>query len=110
MQLARLVAAVAELGLLGRMSTPRKTSTLESILGLMIISGFMLLICALPLGLALCLQDHYKFHSDWSWAIRLGVVMAGASAIVGGVLLGVGEFIVRRRHMRDEKRTHHDVA
>ena len=99
-----------ELWTLGRMSTSRKTSTLESILGLMIISGFMLLICALPLGVVVCLQDRYEFHEDWPWAIGLGVVMAGASAIVGGMLFGVGEFVVRRQHMRDGSTIHHDAA
>jgi hypothetical protein len=87
------------------MSTSRETSTLDGILGLMIVTGFMLLIAVLPVGVALCLQCHYKSHIDWDWAIRLGVVMAGATAIVGGVLLGLGEFVYRRQRTRSDPQT-----
>jgi hypothetical protein len=79
------------------MSTSLKPSTSDKLLGLMIVTGFMLLLSALPLGLVLSLQDHYKFHSDWHWAIILGVVMTAATAVVGGIFLCTGEFIVQRR-------------
>jgi hypothetical protein len=79
------------------MSTSPKPSTSDKLLGLMIVAGFMLLLTALPVGLALSLQEHYKFHSDWHWAIILGVVMTVATAVIGGILLCTGEFIVQRR-------------
>jgi hypothetical protein len=85
-------------------------STQDRLLGLLIITGFMLLITALPLGAVLCLHDHYKFQSDWHWAITLGVGMTIATAVVGGIFLGTGEFIVKRRRKRQERMTQNDAA
>ncbi len=79
------------------MDAPPKPTTTDRLLGLCIISGFMLLITAIPLGIFVSLQQHYKFDSDWRWAIIQGAVMAVATAVIGGMLTGVGEFIVRRR-------------
>jgi hypothetical protein len=79
------------------MSTSPKPSTSDKLLSLMIVAGFMLLLTALPLGLVLSLQEHYKFHSDWRWAIIFGTVMTAATAVIGGTLLCTGELIVRRR-------------
>ena len=78
-------------------------------LGLLIVTGFMLLVTALPLGAVLGLQDHYTFHSGWQSAMTLGVVMAVATAIVGGVFLYTGECIVKRRN-RQFTTTHDDAA
>ena len=79
-------------------------------LGLLIITGFMLLITALPLGAVLCLQDHYNFHSDWHWAITQGVVMTLATAVVGGIFPCTGEFIVKRRRKTQERTTQNYAA
>ena len=86
------------------MSTILKPSTSDRLLGLMIISGFMLLLTALPLGVVLCLQDHYKFHGEWRWSVTLGVVMTASTAVVGGILLCTGEFLVKRRRKMEERR------
>lgn len=80
-----------------RMNTSRKFKPADKLLGLMIVAGFMLIIAALPFGLVLSLQDHYKFHSDWHWAIVMGIAMTAATAIVGTILLFTGEFIIQRR-------------
>jgi hypothetical protein len=88
------------------MSTSSAPTTTDRLLGLLIISGFMLLITAIPLGIFLSLQERYKFGSDWHWAITQGAVMAIATAIVGGLFTGVGEFIVRRRWKAQERMTH----
>ena len=63
----------------------------------------MLLLTALPLGVVLCLQDHYKFQTEWRWAITSGVVMTAATAFVGGILLCTGELLVRRRRKMEER-------
>ena len=85
-------------------STP---STTDTLLGLMIISGFMLLISAVPIGIALSLQVHYEHDWEWRWAITLGGVMTLATAVVGGLLDGIGEHVVRR-WTAQERVTHND--
>ena len=87
------------------MSNSSRPSTSDKLLGLLIITGFMLLLTALPVGIFLSLQDHYEFHSDWHWAIMLGAVMTIATAIVGGVFLCIGELIVKRRRKTQERTT-----
>ena len=79
------------------MNTSPKPSTIDKLLGLMIITGFMLLVTALPVGIALSLQDHYTSHLDWHWAIIGGAVLTAATAIIGSIFLCIGEFIVQRR-------------
>jgi hypothetical protein len=79
------------------MSATATPTTTDRLLGLLIITGFMLLITALPSGIVLSLLDHYRFHTDWRWAITQGAVMTIATAIVGGLFLGVGELILQRR-------------
>jgi NhaP-type Na+/H+ or K+/H+ antiporter len=79
------------------MNISSKPRASDKLLGLMIITGFMLLLTSLPVGLALSLQERYQFHSDWHGAIMLGVAMTGATAIAGAILLCTAEFIVRRR-------------
>ena len=79
------------------MSTPPKASTSDRLLGLLIFTGFMLLISTLPIGILTCLQDHFQSHSDWHWAFALGTVMAVAVAVVGSVLFCIGTLVVIRR-------------
>lgn len=92
------------------MKAPSTPTTADRLLGLLIITGFMLLITAIPLGIVLSLQAHYKFHSDWGWAITQGAVMAIATAIVGGLFLGIGEFIVQRRRKAQERTERNGTA
>ncbi|HWQ93239.1 MAG TPA: hypothetical protein VN673_16310 [Clostridia bacterium] len=70
----------------------------------------MLLITAVPLGIVLSLHEHFKFDSDWRWAIIQGAAMAVAAAIVGGVLTGVGESMVRRRWKAQASMTHNEAS
>ena len=79
------------------MNARSKPTTTDRLLGLCIISGFMLLTTAIPLGIVVSLQQHHRFDSNWRWAIIQGAVMAVATAVIGGMLTGFGEFIVRRR-------------
>jgi hypothetical protein len=74
-----------------------KRSTADKLLGLLIASGFMLLITALPAGIFLSLHAYYQFHADWHLAVRLGVVMATITGVIGVLFLCVGEIIVKRR-------------
>ena len=92
------------------MNASSKPTTTDRLLGLLIISGFMMLITAIPLGIVLSLHEHSKFDSDWRWSITEGAVMTIATAIVGGLFTGVGEFIVRRRWKAQERMTHDDAA
>jgi hypothetical protein len=85
-------------------------TTSDRLLGLLIITGFMLLLTAIPLGVVISLQEHYKSHSDWRWAITQGVVLTVATAIVVGLFTGAGEFIVQRRRRAHERRRHNEAA
>lgn len=87
---------------------PGKPTISDRLLGLMIVSGFMLLVTALPLGLALAFEIHRDSHDDY-WAFIGGALMAIALAAVGGVLLGIGEFIVKQR-WKQKKETQNEAA
>jgi hypothetical protein len=78
------------------MSASSKPITPGRLLGLVMFSGFMLVVTALPLGVVLALQARYGFHWGWHWAILWGVVMAIAAAVVGSLFLCAGELIARR--------------
>jgi hypothetical protein len=72
-------------------------STQGRLIGHVAMSGFMLLIGALPAGATLSFMD-YKAQQDWQWAIVLGAAAAIAVAAVGGLLLGVAIFWHRHAH------------
>ena len=67
--------------------TPTAT---DRMLGLVIMSGFMMLVTAIPLGMSLSLAALYNLASDWQWALIQGAVMTIATALVGGVFTGAG--------------------
>jgi MFS family permease len=83
------------------MSDSPKRTTSDSLLGLMDITGFGLVIGAVPLGVTIALEAHYCFRDrdnlEWHWAIILGAAMAIAAALVGSILVGVTQFLYRRR-------------
>ena len=82
------------------MSTQPKRLLSEVLHGLMYTIGFMLLICAMPVGITMTLQSYYSFHEQMRDAVSQGVVMAGSSAVVGSVLFLLAVLItkLRRRH------------
>jgi hypothetical protein len=74
-------------------------SSAASIIGdLMIITGAMLLIYAIPNGLFLGARF---FWDDWLWAAISFVVMTLVTAAVGGGLLATGLYLWRRQ-LRDK--------
>jgi hypothetical protein len=77
------------------MSASSVPTTSERVLGLLIITGFMLLIVAIPLGLVLSLQDHDKFHSDLALAVSLGTLMTAAMPLSAAYFL-VSASLARR--------------
>jgi len=78
--------------------TTRSKRPLSSILhGLLYTSGFMMIFCAVPVGTAIALQSHYKFHVEAHDAGVQGVVLTVATAVVGGVLLLLGMLVTRIR-------------
>jgi len=78
--------------------TTRSKRTLSSVLhGLLYTSGFMMIVCAVPVGAAIALQSHYKFHVEARDAGIQGVVLTVATAVVGGVLLLLGTLVTRIR-------------
>jgi len=57
----------------------------------------MMIFCAVPVGTAIALQSHYKFHVEAHDAGVQGVVLTVATAVVGGVLLLLGTLVTRIR-------------
>jgi len=85
------------------------TKRRQTIPDLMIITGAMLILCAIPAGLAGAFQRQPGARPDLHWEIIAGCVMTAAVGITGGVLLLIGEIIVRRRWKRD-RMIQNDVA
>jgi len=73
----------------------------DSVLGLLIMAGFLMVVSALPVGAALVYKD-YQFHKDWLWALVLGAVVAMATAIVGSLLILIGYSIAKWRWRMQE--------
>ena len=92
------------------MNAPSKPTTPDRLLGLLIATGFMLVIFAIPLGALFSLQAHYKFHSDWYWALVEGSLMAAAMITVGVMLTAIGERIVQRRGKKCQSTIQNDSA
>ena len=60
-------------------------------------SGFMMNLSAIPLGILLLLQAHYKFHLNWHEAWIQALVLTAAVIIIGTLLLFGGMFFLKRR-------------
>jgi len=69
----------------------------NSLLGLMCSTGILMLLSALPVGIVLTLLTHYCAHEGRVEAVLVGGLMAAATTVIGGALLGLGMFITRRR-------------
>ena len=67
------------------------------LLSLMFSSGFLLLISSLPVGVGLALQSYYEVHLERREAFIVAAAVTVFIAVLGGVLLFIGEFIVKRR-------------
>jgi len=67
------------------------------LLGLMCSTGILMLLSALPIGFVLGLQARHRSHMSGGDALIIGVVLAAATAFIGGALLGIGMFIARHR-------------
>jgi hypothetical protein len=73
------------------------TKPKQTIPDLMIITGATLILVAIPLGIGQAFQSHHELHEEWRWAALWGALMMIATGITGGLLLSIGELIVRRR-------------
>lgn len=78
---------------------PKSKQTLPD---LMIITGVMMVTCAIPVGIVLALQSYYMFHLDLHWAIIQALVMMISTAITGGILFCLGEYIIKKRRKTAE--------
>jgi hypothetical protein len=85
------------------MSTLPKRPVSSILLGLMFSTGIMLLIVAIPIGFTTVFQERFKSHSDWRWSVIAGVVITSVIALIGGMSLGLGMFISRRRRKAQER-------
>ena len=69
---------------------------------LMIITGVMRLFCSVPVGIVFAFKRQPGVHTDWHWQIISGGVVMIAVGFVGGVLLLIGDTILRRRWKREK--------
>lgn len=56
-----------------------------------------MIIAALPVGVAIALQERYQLRSDWHWTIIDAGVMTVAIGAVGGLLLLGATLIFKHR-------------
>jgi hypothetical protein len=69
----------------------------DIVVGLMISSGFMLLLTAIPLGLFLSWQASHKDGWDFTWTAILGLTITTGVALNGLLLLLLSSVICRFR-------------
>ena len=86
-------------GILVRMTAPKREprSLSEIIISLMICSGIMVSLCALPLGLFL----GSTIDEGWGLWLQVAAAVTAAIAAAGGALFGLGSVLNRlwlRRH------------
>jgi hypothetical protein len=68
----------------------------EFSLGLLIMTGFMMVLCALPTGLLAA----SRFTPDWYWALIAFLVTTSSVAVVGGLFVGLGSLLNRNHKSR----------
>jgi hypothetical protein len=77
------------------MNDSQKPSRSDLLFSLLIFPGFMIVVCAIPLGLFSALFVH-ACGWDWYWAVGTGAAESIAAALAGGVLLGIGILLDKR--------------
>jgi hypothetical protein len=83
------------------MSDSPKPTKSDVLLNLLIFTGAMMVILAIPTGLEIALVVRYsETRVDWYWAVVSGAVVAIATALVGCIFLGLAAFIEKKRRNR----------
>ena len=68
----------------------------KPIANLAIITGVMLVLFALPIGIEIVFLVHHVGHVNWHWAIAGGGIMTIIMAVIGSAFLSIGNFFVKR--------------
>jgi hypothetical protein len=69
----------------------------QPIANLAIITGVMLILFAVPIGIETTFLVHHVGHLEWHWSILGGGIMAIVMALLGSTFLSIGNFFVKRR-------------
>jgi hypothetical protein len=73
--------------------------TKQTLADLMIITGAMLVFGAIPFGIVFALQPNFGFRSDLHLWIIAALAMTIPTAIIGGIFIFLGEYIIKKRCM-----------
>jgi hypothetical protein len=71
--------------------------TKQTLADLMMITGLLLVLGSVPIGILFVLEIYYGFHFDLHWSIIGALAMTISTAIVGGVFLCLGRYIYKER-------------
>jgi hypothetical protein len=69
----------------------------QPVFNLMSITGVMLILFAIPIGVETIFLVHFTGHTEWYWAIAGGSIMTITMAVIGIIFLSVGNSVVKRR-------------
>jgi hypothetical protein len=73
------------------------------LLGLLLSTGYLMLISALPVGIAIFLQEHYgRWFGNGEWAIHDMVLMTLVVGGIGGLFLLLGKIIYKLQCRRSQ--------
>ncbi len=88
------------------------TKSKLSLPDLMYITGFMLILCALPIGIQSGFMVHHDLddNKSWHWAKIAGAVMTITIGFIGGLLLCIAVFILKRRRKVKKEAINHDAT
>ena len=80
-----------------------------TIFDLMIATGFMMVLCAIPVGIVFGADRRPGIRPDLRWDIITGCVLSVVVGGVGGALVWIGQTVLKRR-FKNHQEASDDVA
>jgi len=93
------------ISLIHSMDTPVKRTKADICLNLMVMSGMMLVVLAIPIGMTLTLQSYFQIHQPIYESTVIGVSMLLVMVFTGVLLYRLGLYLLKRRRKTERIKT-----
>lgn len=84
--------------MLGKMNNLSKKTKFQFALNLMISTGMLLVVVAVPVGIALGFQSYFELHLEMRHSIMFGAVLTISMIVLGFIFYWSGMRILRRHN------------